>query len=199
MTARQRLEKAYPGRISEAAAVQEIPSGVFLVYILVCDGKPIVVGHGKRNRGRVIFDDVNQITRGHIKAIFVRAFHLFRGKTFERYFIECADKFEALSIEKDLHKVIGGNTRDLPYAVEKEIFSGIDCKVTELVIRIALLSSFDGLSDINLWRRKGVLNDDIWERLGGKFKLQDPLQTDELSVVQSGPLPTVRGQVKTDA
>lgn len=44
------LETLYPKRITEPATVQDIPRGVYMVYILTYNDTPIVVGHGKHNR-----------------------------------------------------------------------------------------------------------------------------------------------------
>ncbi len=175
MTIQQIIEQHYPGRLTEPSTIQDIPRSVYMVYILVCDSNPIVVGHGKHNRARVIFDDASRITSGHIKAIFVRAYQLFGGNNFERYFIVCDNKSEAKEIEKDLHRKIGGDTRALPDPIKEKIFDGVaPNSVTEMLLRIALNSSFDGLADLRLWRKKGILDDQIWKELAGKLQLKDP-------------------------
>lgn len=175
MTTKEKITELYPGRLKTPGSVRDIPQGVYVVYILVCDDKPIVVGHGKHNRARVIFDNDSQTTSGHIKAIFVRAHHLFGAhKSFERYFITCDSKSEAKEIEKNLHNKIGGNCRSLPEQIQQRIFANIDAEgVTAMILRIALNSSFDGMSDLKLWRRKGILNDQIWKAIADRFKLQD--------------------------
>ena len=35
----------------------------------------IVVGHGQKDRAKIIFDDLDNYTSGHIKAIFLRLYH----------------------------------------------------------------------------------------------------------------------------
>jgi hypothetical protein len=180
MNARETIEDQYPGRLTEPLSADRIPRGVYMVYILVCDGRPIVVGHGKHNRARVIFDDAEHTTSGHIKAIFVRAYHLFGGKRFERYFIECDSKSEAKVIEKDLHGKIGGDSRELPDEVGNRLFDGFDAKsVPEMILRIALNSSFDGLADLKLWRKKAILENSVWNKIADKLKLKDPKQNTE--------------------
>ena len=89
-----------------------------------------------------------------------------------RYLIECDSKQEAQQIEKDLHEKIGGNKRALSDEITQAIFRGIKPEsLTEMALRIALNSSFDGLSDIKLWRRKGILNDETWLQIKRKLRL----------------------------
>lgn len=42
-----------------------------------------------------------------------------------------------------------------------------------MVLRMALCSSFDGLSDLRLWRREGILQDDVWNDLKDRLALGD--------------------------
>jgi len=197
MKIRQELEQCYPGRINEPRSVQDIPSNVFLVYVLVCDGVPIVLGHGRRNRARVIFDDADRISPGHIKAIVVRAYQLFGGASFERYLIECADKEDARATEKFLHGKFRGNTRALPGTIESKIFQGLEGTVAEIILRIAFLSSFDGLADLRLWRQKGILDDNTWKIVANKLQLQDPLK--DMKSTPLGGRSRFVGRITTDA
>ncbi len=177
MTIREKIDQMYPDRATTPSSAQSIPRGVYMVYILVCDDIPIVVGHGKHNRARVIFDDERQTTSGHIKAIFVRAHHLFGNhKSLERFLIVCDDKNEAQEIEKSLHAEIGGNDRSLPDQIHRSLFQDIALdSIDAMVLNIALNSSFDGLADLKLWRRKQILNDRIWDVVATRLKLNDPL------------------------
>ncbi len=143
-----------------------------MVYILACDDKVIVVGHGKHNRAKVVFDDLNQITTGHIKAIFVRLYRLFYQGEFKQFIIECDNKNESEMIEKSLHAEIGGNTREIPKVIEEKLFSGFSQGSAEhMVLQMALASSYDGISDLKMWRRKNILNDIIWEKIRGQLCL----------------------------
>ena len=172
MNPRDLIESAYPGRICELISIHDIPKDGYLVYILIRNEQAVVVGHGRYNRARVIFDDINTITPSHIKAIFVRIYHLFGGGHFVRYLIECDSKQEAQQIEKDLHEKIGGNKRALSDEITQAVFRGIEPEsLTEMALRIALNSSFDGLSDIKLWRRKGILNDATWLQIKRNLRL----------------------------
>jgi hypothetical protein len=40
-----------------------------------------------------------------------------------------------------------------------------------LILEIALLSSFDGLSDLKKWRTNGILNDEIWGEVANRLRL----------------------------
>ncbi|MCF7837114.1 MAG: hypothetical protein K9N49_00630 [Candidatus Marinimicrobia bacterium] len=172
---RETLERLYQGRFSVPAQVNDIPHDGYMVYILACDDEAIVVGHGKANRAKVIFDDAGQRTTCHVKALLVRAFHLFGNHTFERYIIPCESKDDARANEKRLHDAIGGNARRLPEEIRQQIFEGIDPESTAfIVLQIALLSSYDGLTDLKLWRRRGVLNDGVWHTIANKLQLHDP-------------------------
>lgn len=175
MSTREVLDKKYPHMVITPITASDIPRGKYMVYILTIDDKPFVVGHGKHNRAKVIFDDSTQITSGHIKALFVRIYHLFGDGQFQRYIIPCNSKNIAQQIEADLHDTIGGNNRDLPVAIRDALFHAISPgSPSEMVLRMALCSSFDGISDIKLWRREGILADDIWETISEKLHLDDP-------------------------
>ena len=108
------LQQLYPNRIILPETIKEIPNTGYMVYILLFNGNPIVLGHGQRNRSKVIFDNEQQITSSHIKALFVRLYNLYGNGEFERFIITCKNKDEAKAIESNLHKQIGGNNRNLP-------------------------------------------------------------------------------------
>jgi hypothetical protein len=168
------LETLYPNRITEPAAAQDIPRGTYMVYILTYNDTPIVVGHGKQNRAKVIFDDKNQITSAHIKAIFVRAYRLFGQGEFKQFLITCHNKNEAKEIEATLHREIGGNSRKLPEDILTSLFKGIPTDSTaRMVLRMALSSSFDGLSDLKMWRKDGILDDELWGIIGGRLQIDN--------------------------
>lgn len=165
------LLSRYPRAVSPSS-VKDIPQRVWLVYILTHNDKPIVVGHGKANRAKVIFDGRSQMTSGHIKALFVRIYRLFGDGLFQPYIISCESKDDAKQIEGDLHKTIGGDSRQLPDDLEHALFAGFTPgTLPHMVLRMALCSSFDGLSDLKLWRRKGILDDAIWGQLSTKLAL----------------------------
>lgn len=166
------LQQLYPNRIVLPMTIKDIPNNGYMVYILVFNNSPIVLGIGKKIRAKVIFDNVNQITSSHIKAIFVRLYNLYGNGIFERYIIGCQSKEEAKLIEKKLHNLLGGNNRHVPNDIRNQLFNGLDPNsVSYLVLEIALRSSFDGLSDIRKWRADGILNDEIWNEISQRLFL----------------------------
>ncbi len=168
----KKLQQLYPNRIISPMNLDEIPNSGYLVYILIYNNKPIVLGHGKKNRAKVILDNVNHITRNHLKALFVRLYNLFGDGQFERYLISCQNKEEAKYIENNLHRQIGGNNRNIPAEIRNHLFHGLDPNsVSYLLLEIALRSSFDGLSDIRKWRADGILSDDIWADISQRLQL----------------------------
>jgi hypothetical protein len=153
-------------------SIDNIPNEKYLVYILCFNDKPIVLGHGRKNRARVIFDDLNHITSGHIKAMVVRLYHIFTDGEFSRLIIPCNSKQEAQDIEKQLHNLVGGNTLELPKIIIQKLFDGLELNSnTYLILRIALSSSFDGLSDLRKWNRLGLIDEEVWEELSTRLRL----------------------------
>jgi len=167
------LNSLYPNRIQIPKSLNDFISNKYYVYILALDNKPIVVGHGKQNRAKIIFDDINQITSNHLKSLFVRIYRLFsENGQFDQYLIECKTKDEAKLIEANLHKIIGGNKRDLSKEILNKLYQDFpEDSLEHMVLKMALCSSFDGISDIKKWRREGILKADVWENIKNKLKL----------------------------
>lgn len=167
------LNKLYPHRIKTPISIKDFTPNIYYVYILTLDNQAIVVGHGKQNRAKIIFDNINQITPNHLKALFVRIHKLFnKNGQFDQYIIECKNKDEAKSIEANLHKIIGGNKRELSDEVLTKVYQGLaENSLETMVLKMALCSSFDGISDIKKWRREGILKDEVWENIKTKLEL----------------------------
>jgi len=166
------LEQKYPSKLLVINSLTEIPSKEYLVYILFYENEPIVLGHGKKNRASVIFDSINKITSSHIKALFVRLYVLFGSGSLKRYIIICNDKNEAKNIERELHKLIGGNNRHIPEFIFSNLFSGInEDSIESLILKIALNSSFSGIDDLKKWKREGILSEEVWSIISRKLKL----------------------------
>lgn len=172
----QQLEELFPGRVERPSSDENLPVGIYCVYILEIDGVPVVVGHGKKNRAMVIFDSVETITGSHIKAIIVRLHALYGGDAavFSRYVIQCSGKEEARMIEAEIHRKIGGNTSTLSKKIQGRLFDGIQEKSAAwMALKMALCSSFDGISDLRKWRREGILGDEAWEIISLRLRLGD--------------------------
>ncbi len=166
------LQQLYPNRITIPTTINDIPNRGYMVYILVFNNNPIVLGHGQRNRSKVIFDNENQITSSHLKALFVRLHNLYGNGEFNRYIISCQNKDEAKIIEGNLHRQIGGNNRNIPIEIRNQLFNGLEPNSPSyLVLEIALRSSFDGLSDIRKWHADGILSDAIWTDISQRLRL----------------------------
>lgn len=169
----EKLQQLYPGRTIVPQSIIDIPKVGYMVYILTFNGNPIVLGHGRRNRAKIIFDSVNQTTQSHFKALLVRLYYLFGNGQFERYVILCQSKDEAKIIESDLHKHLGGNNRKLPQEIRNQLFYGLDPNSSSyLLLEIALRSSFDGLSDIKKWNADGILSNTIWTEISQRLQLK---------------------------
>lgn len=152
-------------QLIEPQIVTDIPAQCFMVYMLFADENLIVAGAGKRNRARVIFDNKTTRTKGHIKALKVRFYHLYTESVFTRFIIICSSKEEAGRVEKLIHQTLGGNSLRLPPLKTETINSileGSDDPCLKLLISIAIMSSFDGLNDLCRWRNEGLINDARW-------------------------------------
>jgi hypothetical protein len=167
------LNELYPNRVSTPTELSDIPNKGYMVYILTFNNTPIVLGHGQKNRSKVIFDDERHITSSHLKALFVRLYNIYGNGGFNRFIISCDNKEEAKIIERNLHQQIGGNNRIIPSHIRNQLFKGLDPNsLSFLVLEIALRSSFDGLSDLRKWRADGILSEAIWSDISQRLKLK---------------------------
>tara|TARA_B110000240_G_C13351838_1_gene390093 strand:+ start:174 stop:728 length:555 start_codon:yes stop_codon:yes gene_type:complete len=170
---------------TEIKSDDKIPKNKYVVYSLVVDDKYIVLGHGKKNRAKVIFDNINIITYSHIKSFKVRLYHLFKPEnehTYVRNIIEYNNKEDAQKEEKILHnKHKGGNTNTLVEDFQKELYTTLNTlslskeegDQVKLLLSISLNSSNSGLNDLKKWYKKKIINDKILEPLKEILKLKD--------------------------
>tara|TARA_B110001469_G_scaffold126862_1_gene145716 strand:+ start:132 stop:659 length:528 start_codon:yes stop_codon:yes gene_type:complete len=149
-------------RLEPIKTLEKIHKDQYIVYALKADNNYIVLGHGKKNRAKVIFDDINTITYSHLKSFKVRLYHLFTKSKYERLIILCEDKKSAQKIEKELHsdtRYEGSNTNELvidfTIALSK-IWK--DFPQVKLLLKIALNSSHSGLNDLRKWYVKGLID-----------------------------------------
>jgi len=168
------LQTLSPLPVLPITDLADIPREGYMVYILIHNEDDVlVVGHGKYNRARVICDDQDRTTSGHIKAMKVRCAHLFGIGEFSRFVIPCESKTEAKELEGKLHSKIGGNTLPPSAEIQQKLWEGIATDSPEaMVLNIALHSAFDGLYDLKRWRKKGILTDDVWNPIASKLGLQ---------------------------
>jgi hypothetical protein len=166
------LNQLYPNRVNIPQNVNDIVNNIYYVYVLTYNDSPIVVGHGKKNRAKVIFDDSDTITQSHLKALLVRLYRIFGDRNFSQFVISCTSKEEAKIIEKNLHINIGGNRNEIDQNLLTRLFDGINIDSRQYIyLKLALLSSFDGLSDLKKWRRNGVISDADWEVISNRLQI----------------------------
>ncbi len=201
MSIKAKLNERYGDRVIELTGYDDFDKrkkeiDTYMVYILTfCNGEKevaIVVGHGRWDRAKVIFDDGSaQKSTNHIKAIFVRLYRKFGKGHFNQFIIVCnkdikdkldkkaESKKDAEGIERELHGLIGGNTRGVPVDIRNSLFNGISEKSLEWVfLKIALASSYDGIADLRKWRREGIIDQSVWDTIAhqNRLNLIDPLK-----------------------
>ena len=170
----QRLAKQYPDRLTQTHSASDILPNTYYDYILTVDEQPVIVGHGKKNRAKVIFDSLSSTTRNHIKALILRLHHIYAPENvaYNRWLLRCDSKEEARQIEVTIHNEFGGNKITLPSAIEEKLFKDLpEESLAKMVIKMALCSSFDGLTDLYRWRQKGILDDAVWEEISRRLRL----------------------------
>lgn len=154
--------------------LNQLPSNTYMVYILATKDKTLVVGHGKSNRAKIIFDDLNHCTYNHIKSLFVRLNILFEQAELHRFIIICDSKGEASTRENEIHRLIGGNNRSVSVTIQDNLFSPLDQdSKASLYLRIALVSSFSGMSDLRNWRKEKIINEIDWNTITDLLRLRD--------------------------
>ncbi|TVR38751.1 MAG: hypothetical protein EA392_08670 [Cryomorphaceae bacterium] len=180
MTVKERIEKVLEGKacgVYEPNSIVEIDAECYVVYVLAHNNEPLLVGQGKRNRAKIIFDDLDAGTTSHFKALKVRLYHLYHNEIFpqsyfQRVIVKCKDREESKQIEKLLHREMGGNNNDVPCEIKTKLLDGLSPdSVPFLLLEIALISSFGGISDIIKWRKKGLLKDEVWTELSTRLRL----------------------------
>jgi hypothetical protein len=151
----------------------DIPRNSELVYGLILDDVAVVCGRGKCNRAKVIFDGAQQTTV-HIKAMTVRLHRRYGPphQVVERFVIPCASKAEALAVERDLHARIGGAGANIPPEIQAALLHGLaPGSAAFLLLRAALTSAYDGLSDLRRWRDAGIGDDATWSDIRNRLSL----------------------------
>ena len=176
-TVRETLESAFPGQVMAPSSRADIPQKpAYMVYVLVRNDHAIVTGRGLFNRAQVIFDDMNHVTISHIKAIYVRLYHLYGQSTdrYERYVIVFPSKAKAGAAESAMHKMIGGNKLALPVDITAALFRGLNPQDRPMLfLKIALASAFDGLTDLRRWKELGLIEASESAVIADKLGLAD--------------------------
>lgn len=168
------IQKLYPSVI-DVNSIEDLPQKGYMVYILLCNDKAIVVGHGKKNRSKVIFDKSNGDSTTHYKAILVRLYMIYEpASEYRRCIIPCDSKEQSKSIEYILHKNknVGGAGMNFTQKIN-DVLKCEENSIANMLIKIALASNYDGLSDLKKWRKNKIIDDTVWSILKKKFNLSD--------------------------
>ncbi len=166
------VTKYYP-RLIVPHTLADIPRSQELIYGLILNDVTVVCGRGKFNRAKVIFDGAQQTTV-HIKALTVRLHRRYGPpqQVVERFVIPCATKADALLVERDLHQRIGGDGPNIPAQIQTALLAGLaPASPAYILLRAALLSAYDGLSDLRRWREAGIADDATWEEINQRLAL----------------------------
>ncbi len=153
--------------VSEIESLDRMPRGSEMVYLLAHGEELVVAGRGERNRAKVIFDGLHTTTV-HYKAMKVRILHVYgdRDVPFRRFIIVCPDRTRSTTVERKVHQILGGNNNNSNQAYLDAIFSALgDDEIAKIFMKLALLSSYDGLSDLKKWREKEVIGDIQWNAI----------------------------------
>lgn len=167
------IQTNFADRAQKPQTINDLPTEQYLVYILIADGETIVVGHGKENRARVIFDDERTITAHHLKAMKIYLSRLYGNySNYERWIIPCCDKQEASALESTIHRAIGGNSNVIPEKMKALLLEGIEkTSPASMALQMAMCSAYSGFRDLRKWRQLGILNDPTWEQISSRLCL----------------------------
>jgi hypothetical protein len=170
-----------PLKLVERRDVRDIPRRLPLVYILLYGDKPLVVGEGKYERARVIFDrGPTHVTWHHIKSFLVRLYTLYGTERFTQYTITCQSKGDAQKVEDALHAEVGGNENKIPAEFMDRLCRGLPVELGKL-LEAASLSAYSGLRDLRVWRDHGIIDACGWVVLCDRLRLPlDPIPVTEL-------------------
>ena len=161
----------YADQLIQVETPDQIPVNQYMVYIFAMNGTAVVVGHGQKNRAKVILDNQDQLTPNHLKSLHVRCC-VMHGGLFEKMIIPCDSKASARQTELEIQALIGGNVLQLPTQVEQKLFEDIEPgSMTDLVLRMAMASSFSAIADLLKWARLGLLNTEVKNVLSTKLSI----------------------------
>jgi hypothetical protein len=162
----------YADQLIQVETPDQIPVNQYMVYIFGMNGSAVVVGHGKKNRAKVILDNQDYLTPNHIKSLHVRCCVMHGQGPFEKLIIPCDSKASARQTELEIQALLGGNVLHLPTQVEEKLFEDIEPgSMTDMVLRMAMASSFSAIADLLKWARLGLLTQDVKDVLSRKLAI----------------------------
>lgn len=164
--------KNYADQLIQVETPDQIPVNNYMVYIFGMNNMAVVVGHGKKNRAKVILDDQDHLTPNHIKSLHVRCCVKHGQGPFEKMIIPCDSKASARQTELEVQALLGGNVLQLPPQVEEKFFEDIEPgSMTDMVLRMAMASSFSAIADLLKWARLGLLAEDVKDVISRKLAI----------------------------
>ena len=162
----------YADQLIQVETPDQIPVNQYMVYIFGMNGSAVVVGHGQKNRAKVILDNQDYLTPNHIKSLHVRCCVIHGQGPFEKLIIPCDSKASARQTELEIQALLGGNVLQLPTQVEEKLFEDIEpSSMTDMVLRMAMASSFSAIADLLKWARLGLLNTQVKNVLSTKLSI----------------------------
>jgi len=166
------LPTNYADQLIQVETPDQIPVNQYMVYIFGMNGTAVVVGHGQKNRAKVILDNQDCLTPNHIKSLHVRCCVIHGQGPFEKLIIPCDSKASARQTELEIQALLGGNVLQLPTQVEEKLFEDIEPgSMTDMVLRMAMASSFSAIADLLKWARLGLLNTQVKNVLSTKLSI----------------------------
>lgn len=91
---------------------------------------------------------------------------------FEKMIIPCDSKASARQTELEIQALLGGNVLQLPPQVKEKLFEDIEPgSMTDMVLRMAMASSFSAIADLLKWARLGLLADDVKDVISRKLAI----------------------------
>ena len=157
----------------EVKNISDIPKNKYLIYALSIDGKYIVLGRGKYNRAKVIFDNIDQISYNHIKSLKIRLYHLFGSHSnFKREIVITESIEHAKDLEKEKHKLFGGNSLEIDSNIIDKLFKDLknDSRI-KLFLEIAVTSRYSGLNDLRRWYKEQIISEAHWQKISNMLQL----------------------------
>jgi hypothetical protein len=162
----------YADQLIQVETPDQIPVNNYMVYIFGMNNMAVVVGHGKKNRAKVILDNQDHLTPNHIKSLHVRCCVMHGQGPFEKMIIPCDSKASARQTELEIQALLGGNVLQLPPQVKEKLFEDIEPgSMTDMVLRMAMASSFSAIADLLKWARLGLLAQDVKNVLSRKLAI----------------------------
>ena len=124
------------------------------------------------NYAKVILDNQDHLTPNHIKSLHVRCCVMHEQGPFEKMIIPCDSKASARQTELEIQALLGGNVLHLLPQLKEKLFEDIEPgSMTDMVLRMAMASSFSAIADLLKWARLGIFPVGIREVLSHKLAI----------------------------